>query len=335
MLTTLLLAVAMAYTGQAPTAQQPTPTQKPTTPPGGAGKAPPGAAGQNPPGALQPQPAAPGAGPNQPGAAAASPVSISLNDALQRARDYSQQYLAANIAVSLAREDRVQARAAQLPSLNYFNQYIYTEGNGTPSGVFVANDGVHVYNSQAVVHEELFSFTHRAEYRRTIAAEAAARARAEIAIRGLVSTVVQNYYGLITAQRHLANAQRSLEEARRFLDITQKQEQGGEVAHADVVKAQLQAQQRERDVMEAQLAVEKAKVALGVILFADVGQEYGIVDDLKELSALPAFDEVQAKALQTSPDIRAAQAAVQQAGFGIASARGAYIPSLVIDYFYG
>src|SRR5947209_2094921 len=335
MLTMLLLAVAMAYTGQAPTAQQPTPTQRPTTPPGGAGKAPPGAAGQNPPGALQPQPGTPGqTGAAQPGGAAGQ-LSISLSDALQRAREFSQQYLAANIAVALAQEDRKQAKAAQLPTLNNFNQYIYTQGNGTPSGVFVANDGVHVYNSQAVVHEELFSFTHRADYRRTIAAEAAARARAEIAVRGLAATVVQNYYALITAQRHLINALRSLEEARRFLDITQKQERGGEVAHADVVKAQLQAQQRERDLLEAQLAVEKAKVALGVILFADVRQEYGIVDDLKELSALPAFDEIQAKALQTSPDIRAAQAAVQQAGFGIASARGAYIPSLVIDYFYG
>src|SRR5947207_6631724 len=173
MLTTLLLALAMASLGQAPNPQQPPSTQKPTTPPGGAGKAPPGAAGQDPPGALQPQPAA---------AAQVGPVSITLNDALQRARDYSQQYLAANIAVSLAREDRVQARAAQLPSLNYFNQNIYTEGNGTPTGVFVANDGVHIYNNQAVVHEELFSFTHRAEYRRAIAAEAVARARAEIAI---------------------------------------------------------------------------------------------------------------------------------------------------------
>lgn len=321
----------MVCMAQAPTPA--TPTQKPTTPPGGAGKAPPGAAGQNPPGALPPQPQPQPQPQGQPGAT--GPLSISLSDALQRARSYSQQYLAANIAIALAQEDRKQAKAAQLPTLNYFNQYIYTQGNGTPSGVFVANDGVHVYSSQAVVHEELFSFTARATYRRTIAAEAAARAKAEIAVRGLVATVVQNYYGLITAQRHLINAQQSLDEARRFLDITQKQERGGEVAHADVVKAQLQTQQRERDLMEAQLAVEKAKVALGVILFPDVRQEYGIIDDLKDLSTLPPFDEIQTKALATSPDIRAAQASVQETGFGISAARGAYIPSLVFDYFFG
>ena len=57
-------------------------------------------------------------------------------------------------AVLQARQDTVQARAARLPSVNAFNQFIYTEGNGTPSGVFVANDGVHVYNEQAQVHQD-------------------------------------------------------------------------------------------------------------------------------------------------------------------------------------
>ena len=59
------------------------------------------------------------------------------------------------------------------------------------------------------------------------------------------------------------------------------------------------------------------------------------MDDLKDVAALPAFDELQGKALQTSPELRAAQAGVQQSGFGISAARGAYIPSLVLDYFFG
>src|SRR5207302_11308369 len=121
-------------------------------------------------------------------------------------------------------------------------------------------------------------------------------------------TVIQNYYALVTAQRRLTNARQSLDEARRFLDLTQKQERGGEVAHADVVKAQLTAQQRERDLLEAQLAVEKAKVALGVLLFSDVRQEYNITDDLQTPAELPTFEEIQVKAVQSSPELRAAQA---------------------------
>jgi hypothetical protein len=55
--------------------------------------------------------------------------------ALGLARAYSQQFLTAGIAAQLAHEDRVQAKAAFFPTLNAFNQYIYTQGNGTPSGV--------------------------------------------------------------------------------------------------------------------------------------------------------------------------------------------------------
>ena len=39
------------------------------------------------------------------------------------------------------------------------------------------------------------------------------------------------------------------------------------MAHADVLKAQLVLQQRQRDVQDAQLAVDKARIALAVLLF--------------------------------------------------------------------
>ena len=139
-------------------------------------------------------------------------LTISFEDALQRARKYGLEIQSATIAALLAREDRVQAKAALLPGVQYFNQFIYTEPNGSPSGVFVANDGPHIYNSQGQVHEDL-SFTRRAEYRRALAAEVVAKAKADVAARGLESTLVQDYYALVLAQRRLANAQKSLTDA--------------------------------------------------------------------------------------------------------------------------
>jgi outer membrane protein TolC len=266
----------------------------------------------------------------QPGPA----TSIDFPSALERARQYGTQVQMANIAAQLAREDRIQAKAAFFPAISQFDQFIYTEPNGTPSGVFVANDGPHVYNSQANVHSDL-SFAKRAEYRRTLAAEAVARAKSDLAIRGLVFTVVQDYYGLAAAQRKLANAKQSLDEAQRFLDITQKQERGGEAAHADVVKAQLQSQQRERDVQDAQLAVDKARIALAVLIFPDFNQNYTVVDDLQAVNPLPAFGELEGQAMSSSPDLRAAQATVQQETAGLSSARAAFLPSLSFDYWFG
>src|SRR5271165_7056158 len=115
------------------------------------------------------------------GAMLAQPPTISLQDALDRAKQYGGQIQSANLAVLQAREDRAQARAGTLPQVSALNQFIYTEANGTPSGVFVANDGVHVYNEQAVVHQDLLSLARRGELRRTMAAEAIARAKVEIA----------------------------------------------------------------------------------------------------------------------------------------------------------
>lgn len=282
------------------------------------------ALGQNTPAAPNPAPA------QNP-----APPTVTLDEALARARQYGAQIQSANLNVELAREDRRQARAATLPTLNAFNQFIYTEGNGTPSGVFVANDGVHIYNEQAQVHEELLSLARHGEIRRALAAEAVARARVEVAQRGLNLTVIQDYYAIVAAQRKLANAQISLGEADQFLDISQKQEQGGEVAHADVIKAQITQQQRRRDQQDAELNVEKAKIALGVLIFPDFRSDFNVEDDLAKAILLPPFAEARAKAVATSPDLRVAQSSVQQAGYDVSVARYGWLPSLGLDFFYG
>ncbi len=229
----------------------------------------------------------------------------------------------------------MQANAGALPSLNAFNQFIYTEGNGTPSGVFVANDGVHVYNEQAVVHEELLAFVRRGEIRLAAASVAVAQARVDIAARGLQLTVVQNYYAIAAAQQKAESSRRSLDEANRFLDITQKQERGGEAAHADVIKAQIQVQQRQRDLQDGELGVQKAKITLAVLIFPILRVDYNIVDDLAKLLVLPALDEVSAQATAGSPDLRAANLTLRQGQLGVSAARYAYLPSLALDFFYG
>ena len=148
------------------------------------------------------------------------PITISLQDAMQRARKFGAQVQAADIAAQLLKEDVKQAKAARLPTVNGLNQFIYTEGNGTPSGVYAANDGVHVYNEQLTGHADLLGFLRSGPVRLAEAAEAAARAKADVAARGLNATVIQDYYSLADDLRRVANAQQSLKEARQFLDIT-------------------------------------------------------------------------------------------------------------------
>jgi outer membrane protein TolC len=267
--------------------------------------------------------------------APAGQLTITLQDALQRAERYGAQIQSAEIAAKLAHEDKVQAKAGALPTVTGVNQFIYTEGNGTPSGVFVANDGVHVYNEQLQAHEELLNLVRRGEIRLAAAAEAVARAKADVAARGLRGTVIQDYYSVAVAGRRIENAQQTMTEAEHFLEIARKQEQGGEVAHSDVIKAQLQLQQRQRDIEDARLALQKAKIALAVLIFPQLELNYAVVDDLSETAPLPDSAEAAAQANAGNPDILAARAGVTEAHAGVSVARYGYLPSLSLDVFYG
>jgi outer membrane protein TolC len=270
-----------------------------------------------------------------PGTAQGPPVTLNLQQALQRAAQYSPQVYTARFAAQFAREDAVQARAALLPQVSAFSQYIYTQANDTPSGVFVSNDGQHVYNDWALVHGEIYNGVKLADRRRLLAAEAVAQAKADLAVRGLFATVTQDYYGTVVAQRKIVNAQESLTEAQLFLDITQKMEAGGEAAHVDTVKAEIQVQQRQRDLQDAAANYEKTRIMFAVLLFPNYGQAYTLADDLEGPAPLPTYPEIQTMASRNSPDIRVAVSTVEQQTHALTAAKAGYLPTLSFDYFFG
>lgn len=282
--------------------------------------------GQTPP---APTAAAAPAGP------VAGPVNMDLQQALARARQYAGQIQTATLTLSQATEDRVQARAAKLPQFSALSQYIHTQANGTPTGVFVSNDGVNVFNQQGLAHQDINPLFMHGEERRAAAEEAAARAKVAVASRGLNAVVIQDFYAVAAAVRKLDNATLSLTDARRFVDITQKQETGGEAAHADVVKAQSQLSQRQVDLSEAETSLEKAKIALAVLIFPDFQTDYSLKDDLDQTDLVPALPEVRAQAVATNPDVKAAIATVDQAGFEVDIAHYGYLPTISVDFFYG
>jgi outer membrane protein TolC len=269
-----------------------------------------------------------------PAATAPSTVSLTLAEALARGKANSPQFQAALMQLGIAREDRVQSRAALLPGVDYNNGFIYTEGNRTASGVFIANNGVHEYVSQGAVQQSL-GVGQIAEYRRTAAAQALARAKAEIAARGLVVTIVQAYYGLEAAESKVASVQAANEEAQRFLTMSRQLEQGGEVAYSDVIKAQIQANDQQRAMQEFQLSAQNARLNLAVLVFPNFFQDFTLADDLAAIPALPPMTDVQQMAGRNNPELQAALAAMDVANREVTVARAGYLPTLVMDYLYG
>lgn len=272
-------------------------------------------------------------GTDQPGA----PITVTLKDAIERAQKNDAGFLGATADAKDAHEDRVQAKAALLPSVGTHFEYLGTEGHGIlPTGRFVTQDGVHVYRLWGTIHQDLSPGTYLGTaYRRTGAAEALAKAKLEIAQRGLGATVTKNYYALVVSQRKYATAQASLQQAQNFLDLSSATERAGQAPHSDVIKAQIQFETQTQAFEETKLAMEEARLALAVILFPTLNENYTAVDDLDSPRALPPFEDIRTMAEHENPDLRVALQAQVEANLDVRAAKGAFLPTMSLDPVYG
>ncbi|HLJ48353.1 MAG TPA: TolC family protein [Bryobacteraceae bacterium] len=273
----------------------------------------------------------------QPAENQSSPTTLTLKDALTLAAKNDPALLTALSDEAFAREDYKQARTALYPSLSGRSEYLGTQGDGKlPSGRYVTNDGIHVYRDWAVVHQDLSPGTFlRTGVQRAAAAEALARAKIEVARRGLAATVTRNYYALIVAERKYATAQQALDQAQHSLKISQDLESGREVAHSDVVKSQLQENTQQQALQEAKLAMENARLDLAVLLYRDFNENFSIVDDLDMAPTLPPAADVETMAKNKNPALAAAMETLHGASLDVAIARQAYLPTLTVDAVYG
>jgi outer membrane protein TolC len=277
-------------------------------------------------------------------ASTAQPVLITLDEALKRAQSNEPTYATVLAESRIAGLDRGIARAGLLPSVTYHNQALYTQPNGLtnqagqgvsaqPSPIFIANNAVREYASQAVINENIgiaqFSAVTRAN-----AAAAVASAELEIARRGLVSTVTGLYYGLAAANQKLVIAQQAETEAADFTKLTSEREQAREAAHADSVKAQLEQQQRERDLSDAKINADKARLELAVLLFPDPRTLYtiSISDTPAALASRAAVEQLAAK---NNAELKSALASLRVTNADVLTARAAYLPGLGLNYTYG
>jgi len=272
---------------------------------------------------------------------AGTPIVITLEEAIHRAEANEPAYAAAVANSKVSSLDRSIARNVLLPGVVYHNQYLYTQGTGlraqsTGSAapqIFIANNSVHEYASQASINETL-GLAGLAGVRRADAASAVAAAELEVSRRGLVAAVTSLFYGSLAADHKLTVAERAHQEAADFTALTGKREQGREVAHADVVKAQLEEQQRQRDLEDARVAAEKARLELGVLLFPDPRTPCTLLaQDAAPL--LASREDVEQAAAKNNPELKSALAALGVSNADVLAARAAYLPDLGLNFTYG
>lgn len=267
---------------------------------------------------------------------------ITLEQAIAAAMATDAAYAGSAAARGSARLDYSLARGAVLPSATLHGQYLYTQPNGVLNQAgqigsqaaprFIANNAIREYAAQLLATETV-SVAGFEDLRRARALSAKAGADLESARRDLVLRVVQGYFGVLSAQGKLTVAERARDEAKDFVHLTGELEQGREVAHADVVKAELALQQRERECSDAELAAEAARLNLGVLLFPDPRTPYTLAPD--PAPSLAPEDRVEADAAKNNPDLQSALDAVKAAHAEVGAARAGYLPTLSFDFAYG
>jgi outer membrane protein TolC len=275
---------------------------------------------------------------------AAGPVaaSITLQQAIALARGNEQSFAAAVANQRVTALDHSIARAALLPTVTYHNQVLYTQPNGATNGGgpigsqaaprFIANNAVREYASQGVINETL-GLRQANAVSRAAAADAVAAAELEIARRGLVSAVTNLFYQALAADQKVDVARHAAGEAASFTTLTQQRESAREGAHADVVKAQLQQQQRDRDLTDALLEAQKFRLDLGVLLFPDPRAAYTLMRG--PVVPLPARADVDEAAMRLNPELRQAVASLRVSTLEVTAARAAYLPDLGLNFTYG
>jgi outer membrane protein TolC len=271
------------------------------------------------------------------------PAPISLAEAIRRAQSNEPIFAASVATQKISTIDSYLAKAALLPSVTYHNQVLYTQPNGqTNQGgqvgtqaapIFIANNAVHEYASQASINETI-GLKQIADAQVASAIVARASAELEISRRGLVFAVVNLYYQVSATEAKRALLAEGLQEATSFTDLTQKREAARDVAHADVVKAQLQQQQRQRELSDADVVANKARLELAVLLFPDPRTPYS-TETSPAAPALPTREEFNQLASANSPEIRSALADTRASNAAVTSAKAAYLPDLALNFSYG
>jgi len=141
------------------------------------------------------------------------------------------------------------------------------------------------------------------------------RAQVADAERTLAFNVGQQFVSVLLAESTLQFALQDLQSFQQTVDISEAQLKAGYIGEGDYLKIKLQLLQFQTDVSSARLARVQALVSLRELLgYNAVPADYDVIGDLAYQPLKATLEDLQMKAVDIRPDLRAAK-------FGITAAR--------------
>jgi cobalt-zinc-cadmium efflux system outer membrane protein len=267
-------------------------------------------------------------------AIAQGPVKITLDQAIDLALKH-------NHTLQAARTQIQQNQAAEVTANLRPNPTLFTDWEYLP--IFTRQQGTSVADYLQASTEADMGLSYLIERghkraRRLQAAKAitaVTRSQVNDNERGLTFQVGNLFINAQLAQSTLELAQMDLKSFQKTVDISEVQYKDGAMSENDYLKMNLQLLQFESDVEQASLnkaqALSDLRQQLG---YEQVPADYDVAGAFEYKPLVVTLDELQAKALQNRPDLRAAVLGVTAANsqYALAKANGKQDPTLSGNY---
>src|SRR5271154_427966 len=280
------------------------------------------------------------------GVASPPPISLTLRDAIDRGLKTNLGLLLSGQASEATRGERLRSLSALLPQVNgelsenvqqidlktKGIDFHLPGGFSTPAVV----GPFHYTDARAYASFSVFDYGLRKSHRAAQEGERAAQLSFRDA-RDLVVQSVANAYLLVIAGSSRVKALRTqVETDQAIYDRTADQKRAGTTAAIDVLRAHVELQQQQQQLIAQENQVAKDKLALGRVIGLPSGQEFAIADTAP-YSPLAAMtpDEALRTAYEQRADLQSAKASVRAAENSVSAARAERYPNLGVAADYG
>ena len=275
------------------------------------------------------------------GVASATPIALTLQDAIDRGLRTNLGLLLSGQASETARGERLRSLSALLPQVtgevseNVEQIALQTRGIDFHFSGFSTPTVVgpfHYTDTRAYASFSVFDYSLRKSYRAAKEGERAAQLSLKDA-RDLVAQSVANAYLLVIAGSSRVQALRAqMETDQAIYDRTADQKRAGTTAAIDVLRAHVELQQEQQQLIAQENQVAKDKLALGRVIGLPAGQQF-VIADTEPYSPLAAMtpDQALRTAYEQRADFQSAQASVRAAEDSVSAARGERYPNVGVS----
>ncbi len=267
-------------------------------------------------------------------ALAQGPARVTLEQAIDLALRHNHTLIAAR--TQIQQNQAAEITANLRPNPNFFTDWEYLpiftrpQGETVPQYLQASTEG-------DVGLSYLIERGKKRERRLQAARDTTAVTRATVFDneRGVAFQVGQLFYNVQLAESTLELARQDLQSFQKTVDIGEIQFKDGAISQNDFLQLKLQLVQFQTNAEQAVLAREQALSDLRQQMgYESVPAEYDVVGEFEYRPLVVTLEELQQKALQNRPDLRAAVLGVTAANsqYSLAKANGKQDPTISANY---